>query len=442
MAILDCRDTQISLWQEGSALHSPGVVVLEGGEYHFGQTALEQSRLRPRDSNSRFWWQLSTQPLKPTLGAARHTADLVHSHLRHIHATAGAPDALVLAVPDSMPPEQLSLLLGVAQASDFTVSGIVSRSVLIASNHPVVLQTGRAIHLESQLNQTIINELLVENGKIRVTRSTPLPACGLLALQERCVSAIASAFIQQTRFDPTRSARSEQDLYNKLPQILATLRERGEASVDIDGHRSRVTASALAGASERLIKGLEQSKPDTGVPILLDAELHLLPGIEAMDGKTSTLAADTLWTAFIARRNHIELPGEDVHLVDQLPPADSEGNERASSAAPSVPASSSAPSTPSATNAEPPVSKTAGTQATASAIATHVLMGTLALPLRGSEVALVGGFSLRKVDDYWTLHGDGALINGMPCAPQQPLALGDTLSLGTAGHGRLIEVRD
>ncbi|MDP5070886.1 MAG: hypothetical protein NWQ45_08300, partial [Congregibacter sp.] len=269
MNILDCRDTQISLWQPDSVLHSPGFVMLDGSEYHFGQSALEQSRLRPRDSNSRFWWQLSTQPLKPGLGAARHTADLVHSHLRHIHAAAGGPATLVLAVPNSMPAEQLSLLLGVAQASDFEVAGLVNRSILIGSHSAALVRAGRAIHLETQLNQTIINELLVEDGKLRVVRSTPLPACGLIALQERCVSAIASAFIQQTRFDPRRSATSEQDLYNKLPGILAALRERGEASVDIEGHRSRITASSLAGASERLIKGLEQCRPAAGIPLLL-----------------------------------------------------------------------------------------------------------------------------------------------------------------------------
>lgn len=429
MGILDCRDTQISLWQEGAALHSPGVVMLEGSEYQFGQAALEQSRLRPRDSNSRFWWQLSTQPLKPALGAARHTADLVHSHLRHIHAAAGAPAELVLAVPESMPKEQLSLLLGVAQASDFVVSGLVSRSVLIASHHPTLAQSGQAIHLETQLNQTIINELMVENGKLRVVRSTPLPACGLLALQERCVSAIASAFIQQTRFDPRRSASSEQELYNKLPTILATLRERGEASVDIDGHRSRVTASALASASERLLKGLEQSRSANNTPILMDAELCLLPGLEAIQGNTSTLADNALWEGFIASRQHIELTGEDVHLVDQLPLASTAGV--------------AAPPPPEAT-AESPVSRPAApsTETSPQDQATHVLLGTLATPLRGDVVSLEGGFSLRRAGESWTLHGDDGLINGMPSVPQQPLSLGDTLSLGTAGHGRLIHVQD
>ncbi|MFT4768254.1 MAG: hypothetical protein ACI8RN_001388 [Glaciecola sp.] len=431
MVILDCRDTQISLWQEGSALHSPGFVMLEGSEYHFGQAAFEQSRLRPRNTNSRFWWQLSTQPLKPALGAARHTADLVHSHLRHIHATAGAPSALVLAVPDSMPKEQLSLLLGVAQASDFKVAGLVSRSVLIASNSPAIAQAGKAIHLETQLNQTIINELLVEDGKLRVVRSTPLPACGLLALQERCVSAIASAFIQQTRFDPRRSASSEQDLYNKLPSILATLRDRGEASVDIDGHRSRITASALAGASEHLIKGLEQSRPTADIPILLDPELHFLPGMEALKGEASTLAVNALWNAFTAQRAHIELTGEDLHLVDQLPPLG--GAEQPSGTADV--AQTESPS--SDRTSTPPGVEPAASQGKA----THVLVGTLALPLGDEQVLLTGGFSLRLTSGHWTLHGDGGLINGMPSTPQQPLSLGDTLSLGTAGHGRLIEVQ-
>ena len=74
--------------------------------------------------------------------------------------------------------------------------------------------------------------------------------------------------------------------------------------------------------------------------------------------------------------------------------------------------------------------------------ATHVLVGTRALPLRGAEVDLGSGFRLRLENDHWTLHGDGALINGIPATPVQPLALGDTLFLGTAGHGRMIEVRD
>jgi len=420
MALLDCRDTRISLWQHDGVVHSPGVVLHNGGDYVFGQLALEQSRLRPRDTNTRFWWQLSTQPLKPALGAARHTADLVHSHLRTVHGDGGKPETLTLAVPDSMPREQLSLLLGVAQACDFRVAGLVSRSVLLASQALGPRAEGGVLHVEAQLNQSIINELRVEHGDLQLLRSTPLPACGLLALQERCVGAIASAFVQQTRFDPRRSASSEQTLYNQLDAILATLAERGEASIDIEGHRCRVTSAALAGASQRLVDGIAEARSASGATLLMDTELALLPGIEALDGDTLTLAPVALWDAWQQQEARVELAEEEVRLIDRLPLVD----------APRAPSTSAKPASALAPTPEP----------APDGVATHVLVGTRARPLRGRHIALGSGFDLRHDGTHWTLHGDGALINGLPATPVQPLVLGDTLSLGSAGHGRLIEV--
>jgi len=432
MALLDCRDTRITLWQASGAVHSPGFVLFDSGTYHFGQPALEQWRLRPRDSNNRFWWQLSTQPLKPALGTARHTADLVHAHLRQIHRDGEAPDTLTLAVPDSMPREQLSLLLGVAQACDFTVAGLVSRSVLLGS---AALATGGApglLHVEAQLNQTIVNELRIEGDSLRLARSTPLPACGLLALQERCISAIASAFIQQTRFDPRRSAASEQTLYNRLHEILETLGERGEASIDIEGHRCRVSASSLDSASQRLLEGLEQIRNSADLPLLLDPELALLPGIGALGPEHLTLSADALWEAWQTQETRVELGEDEVHLIDRLPLV--AGTAAATAA--------QEPSQDPQRKGPEPGSGASSATAPSSGTATHVLIGTRAYPLRGREVDLGSGFCLRRSDEHWTLHGEGALINGLPSTPVQPLALGDTLSLGAAGHGRLIEVRD
>ena len=449
MALLDCRDTRISLWQGAETVHSPGFVLFDGGEYRFGQAAREQSRLRPRDSNSRFWWQLSTQPLKPALGAARHTADLVHSHLRDIHQRAGAPEKLTLAVPDSMPREQLSLLLGVAQACDFAVSGLVSRSVLLGSVAATPKDVSRVLHLETQLNQTIINELQIADGVLSLVRSTPLPACGLLALLERCVSAIASAFIQQTRYDPRRSAESEQTLYNKLPSILADIDARGEVSVDIDGHRCRVTATSLEGISERLREGIAQTRNGAGEAIIVDPELASLPGLQSLREEAITLDDDALWRAWRHHGEVLSQGGDDIHLIDHLPvmepptqaapPAGGSalnGSETAAREETPTPASNQAP--PSA-QVQAPSHEALSSEP---AVATHVLLGTRALALRGQEIDLGSGFMLQLANDHWTLHGDGALINGLPSTPAQPLHLGDTLSLGAAGHGRLIEVLD
>ena len=276
--------------------------------------------------------------------------------------------------------------------------------------------------MEAQLNQTILNELTVEDGEVRLLRSTPLPACGLLALQERCVSAIANAFIQQTRFDPRRSGATEQELYNDLPQILATLRERGETSVDMDGHRCRISSEALAGASERLLTGLASSRSD--LPLLLDPEFVSLPGLDALTGDVQMLADDALWQAWQRQQDQVEIPGEEVHLVDRL-------TLRADGAA--APATTPLPTAPEKSPmGAPPAPNTHP----APEVATHVLLGTQALPLRGSEVSLGGAYALKRQGDHWVLQGDGALVNGLPAAPTQPLML------GAAGHGRLIEVLD
>jgi len=344
-----------------------------------------------------------------------------------VHAEAGAPDTLTFAVPDSMPREQLSLLLGVAQACDFTVAGLVSRSVLLGSRAMGEHGTGRALHVEAQLNQTIVNELQEEDGELHLLRSTPLPACGLMALQERAVGAIASAFIQQTRFDPRRSASSEQALYNQLQMILATVRERGEASVDVDGHRCRITASALAGSSQRLLDGVDQVRDGRNLPLLLDPELATLPGVDGL-AEALTLRAGLLWEAWQEQQGKVELGEDEVHLIDRLPLLGSAGSTGVAGSAPTV------------SPAPPPASAGAPDVAAAASTATHLLLGVRALPLRGKAIDLGHGFELRRDGAAWTVHGDGALINGLPATPVQPLVLGDTLSLGTAGHGRLIEV--
>ncbi|GAB5415167.1 MAG: hypothetical protein Cons2KO_27700 [Congregibacter sp.] len=444
MAVLDCRDTRITLWADGEGHHSPGFVLWDNNQYRFGEVAREQARLRPRDSNTRFWWQLGTQPLQPSLGPARHTADLVHAHLTEIHKTAGAPESLALAVPDSMPREQLSLLLGVAQACSFKVSGLISRSVLAASGSPLAQSAQRLLYVETQLNQTVVNELHVRDDRVAVTRSTPLPACGLLALQERCIVAIASAFIQQTRYDPRRAAASEQRLYNMLPDILREIAAKGEASVDVDGNRCRITASALANVCDRLLAGVNGARGSEDVPLLIDPELQILPGITALGAEVTAFGEGDLWRAWDQQRAHVQQESDDLHLIDKLPLGRSETersetglSETAAAVTTTTKAASPADSAPSSVAA--PIAQSAQTSQKA---ATHVLMGTRAMPLKGEEITLGDGFKLVASQGAWSLQGDGGLVNGLPAAPSQILELGDTLSLGSAGHGRLIEVVD
>src|SRR5210317_652587 len=228
VALLDINDSNLQLWHGPAHLQSPGYALLVDKQYRFGNPARAAARLQPRDINTRYWWQLSTEALQPSLGPARHTGDLVHAHLQDLHREAGQPGEMVLAVSGSMQREQLALLLGIVQQCPFDAVGLVNRSVALGSLYGC---GGRLFHLEVQLHQAVIAELAESAGTIELQRTVPLPGCGLLQIQERLVEIIASAFIRQTRFDPRRKAATEQQLYDALPNALRALGQANETNL-------------------------------------------------------------------------------------------------------------------------------------------------------------------------------------------------------------------
>src|SRR6187551_768508 len=115
IGLLDLHDSNLQLWHQDTRVQSPGYALLQGKAYQFGAPARAAARLQPRNINTRYWWQLSTEALQPAFGPARHTGDLVHAHLQQLHQEANRPDEILFAVSGSMQREQLALLLGIVQ---------------------------------------------------------------------------------------------------------------------------------------------------------------------------------------------------------------------------------------------------------------------------------------------------------------------------------------
>jgi hypothetical protein len=415
-AILDLSDSNLQLWWGEQYLSSPGYALLAGGEYRFGREARASARLEPRNVNTRYWWQLSTEPLQPALGPARHTADLVHAHLKQLHEEAGRPAEMVVAAPGSMQREQLSLLLGIVQQCPFDVVGLVHRSVALGS---VYGGRGRLFHLEVQLHQALVTELEVRDGELVLEHSLPLPGAGFLQLQERLVEVIAAGFIRQTRFDPRRKAATEQQLYDALPDTLRALRQEGERNLEVNGYRARVTRQELMEAGQRLFEGLAQTVAslEAGDRLMVDPIAALLPGMAEHYPTMIELQRQDLHHAL---RQHLELlvqRGQPLSFVTALPcPAD-----RCDPAEPPA-------KEPGPVPVPPP--------------ATHLLRGAKAVPLGAGGAALGGGWQLVAAGAGWELRGEGPppRVNDVNYRSGQLLGAGDRIAVAGGAPAQLIEV--
>ena len=429
IGVLDINDSNLQLWHEGTVVQSPGYVLLQEKEYQFGSPARAAARLQPRDINTRYWWQLSTETLQPSLGPARHTGDLAHAHLRQLHQEAKCPSEILLAVSGSMQREQLALLLGIVQQCPFDAVGLVNRSVALGSLYG---RGERLFHLEIQLHQAVISELKKHDHHIELQRTTPLPGCGLLQLQERLVELIAASFVRQTRFDPRRKADSEQQLYDALPGALRTLQTTSETNLEVNGYQARISAHDLQTAGKRLFDSARETmgilRPDDHV--IADPLAALLPGLTTLFERVDVLQADDICRALQSHQAQLIQREQALSFVTALPCLNAE-----------VVSSDSANEAPQVTpSAVQPPTQASTTQPT------HVLYRHRAQPLIETGTTLKGGYAIYRSSEGWQLRDNGtaATVNGATYHSGQILACGDAINTrpGDTDTALLIEVAD
>lgn len=422
IGVLDLNDSNLQLWHQDARVQSPGYALLQGKEYRFGAPARAAARLQPRDINTRYWWQLSTEALQPALGPARHTGDLVHAHLLQLHREANQPNEVLLAVSGSMQHEQLALLLGIVQQCPFDAVGLVNRSVALGSLYS---QSERLFHLEIQLHQALVAELDAHGGTMELRRTTPLPGCGLLQLQERLVELIAAEFVRQARFDPRRKAATEQQLYDALPGALRALQTRAETNVDVNGYQARISAQQLQPAGQRLFDSARECmgllRPDDHV--IADPLAALLPGLTSAFTRLDVLAADDVYRALQLHQEQLIQRERALMFVTALPCLEEKILPRAGVLG----------EPPSAL--QPAVIKPPGSP-------THLLYRNVARPLAEAGTALQGSCEIHRDKTGWQLRGAEAwaTVNGAVYRPGQILATGDSIAFGAGETVLLIEV--
>ena len=413
--VLDILDREITCWVGDDAVVSPGFAHFAQNQYHFGAQAQQMARIAPREVNTRYWTRLSTDPLVPAIGPARHTADLAHSHLQTLLQQAGQPHDALISVSGQMTPSQLSLLMGILQSLGVTTSAVVHRSLLVAAGHDAQW------HCEVQLHQTLVTPLSREGGRLTAGSSIELAHLGSLSLLDRLGHRVADAFITQTRFDPHKRATTEQALFDALPDMLSALRQHSETQVTIEGYSARITRDSLIDIGTQAASELSAVVGPNG-SVMLDAALADFPGF-AIPCATFVTPTEQIPTIFLREAQSLTAdPSELVFHRSISDAVDATTHDKAD------PDSDTTLLSESTDNAAQP---------------THLLEGDTAFAL-GRVMTLDNGTVLLAAADGLRL-GQGypraLTVNGEAAIAGQALHIGDELADSDGVIGRLIAVR-
>ncbi len=279
MWVLELNDAEIAASRDGGVHYrEPGVALLERQPV-FGDAALAAARLRPRQFQSQYFARMNAEPVVPGISGIANQADLAYRHLRHIKSAAsiGDEDELFVSVPSTSSPEQLGLLLGIAQEAKLNVRAVIDSAVAAASSARL---PERCVLIDVLLHGAVAADLAIaENARRESVRE--VPEVGLLQLLEGWVDAVADRFVGETRLDPLRVAETEQQVFDQVfAQVLKE--DAVELSVGVE-HRSgerriRLPATALADKSAQRYDLLAR-RVGTASTLALTHRAARLPGL-------------------------------------------------------------------------------------------------------------------------------------------------------------------
>ncbi len=338
------NDAGVTLLRDEQLVYrEPGFALLDE-DLTTGHEAFARSRIDPRRIHHRYWSNLGTEPLAVQNFGHLTAADLASRQLEQMWSAAGK-DAreLVLAVPSSMQPANLGLLLGIARELGLPVIAMVDAAVAATRRQ---YKDAVPVHVDLSLHATTLTRI-VQPGRAQFDRAEVLEDCGLYALYDAWLHEVSEAFVQQSRFDPLHTAETEQMVLDKLPTWVqeASRRERVPLTLHYGGidHAAEIESLTLMAAAapfyQRIASKLRALYRAEDTPaIQVTARVARLPGLADMleariGGEVFALEPGATARGALARCREGAAPGEAVRLKRQLPwdrkPAEISNDQRA-----------------------------------------------------------------------------------------------------------------
>ncbi|HEX2139324.1 MAG TPA: hypothetical protein VHG33_06400 [Woeseiaceae bacterium] len=237
------------LGSDGMLYREPGFAFLDRDRLATGNEALANARIHPRSIQHRFWKQLHTEPIADRRFSHLSPADLASHQLEQMWRAAGGASELVLAVPGYMSAGELGLLLGIAGELKLPVVAMVDAAVAATRRE---YRNAVPVHIDLGLHAATLGRLS-QHGQAQLERMEVVDDCGIYALYDAWLNAVAEEFVQQSRFDPLYDAETEQLLLNNLPGWLAEAAARETVSLQLAyrgaEHKAEIESLALLRAA-------------------------------------------------------------------------------------------------------------------------------------------------------------------------------------------------
>jgi hypothetical protein len=275
----------------GALATEPGYALADKRGVVTGVAAYRQARLKPRYVSNTFWSKLSLESGTAGVEGVQSAAELAFAQIASLWKLCkdrGASE-IVLVVPGHYSPEQLGLLLGLAQESGMPVRAMVDAAVAASTKE----YPGRQlVYVDAGLHRVMVTPLK-QGSDVAARPEHAIEATGLASLTEILARRLAEIFVLATRFDPFRQAESEQLLYDRLPEWLRLLHENGVADLALSFGGAEYVAKvrreqllgAAAGFYRAVVQLIAQSR-ESGQPLTVQLSDRLV----ACPGLTNELA--------------------------------------------------------------------------------------------------------------------------------------------------------
>ncbi len=188
-----------------------GLAVWNSGAWRFGAEAMAACRVDPLATCWDVWEAMSLIPLAAKRDGVRHRADLA---VRMLQAAGDAgKEPCVALVPAGWEKEEMRVFLGAAAAADIPVRWLSSRAGAVAARAALDGDTCSVLEWSwTRLQQ--VHFVRGEDGGWRQEGGRNLAEAGILACFRREALAVQDLALEEFRFDPLYSGRTEQGLFS------------------------------------------------------------------------------------------------------------------------------------------------------------------------------------------------------------------------------------